>query len=556
MILATGIALAGQPSQVTVRDFGAKGDGVTDDTQAFASAMKAVAEKGGTVQVPVGNYLIETHLNIPANVTLEGIWKIPTAWTQYEGSTLLAVEGEGSETGPAFITLNRNSTIKGITVFYPNQKPDDIKPYPWCVACAGGDNPSIIDCLLVNPYQGVDFGTNASGRHYIRNLYGQPLRRGIFVDKCLDIGRIENVHFWPFWKWDDESGIKKWLTDNGEAFIFARTDWEYVLNTFCFGYGIGYRFIRSEMGVMNGNLLGIGADAANISVLVDDCEAIGLLITNGEFASFMGENPTGLVVRATSKGTVQFQNCSFWGGQTNVARIAGQGMVSFNNCNFIWWDYQNKNVPAIETFGGKLMVNGCYFRHAAPQVSLRDRTESAVITGNSINGPLAVYNTAGANLALGVNSFQKPPERPREEKNAIVVDDRDGAEKVQLVGSWSHVENLKDRNIGYYLGTHWAVKGKGEAKAIFKLIVPKSGLYDVYAYFGPDPMKDHATNAPVIVHSAVAVDTVRIDLSKRKGEWVKIGSYKFSAGKNASVTFSNNADGNVLADAVKLVSVN
>ncbi len=34
--------------------------------------------------------------------------------------------------------------------------------------------------------------------------------------------------------------------ENGEAFIFARSDWQYVLNTFCFGYNVGYKFIGSR----------------------------------------------------------------------------------------------------------------------------------------------------------------------------------------------------------------------------------------------------------------------------------------------------------------------
>ena len=33
-----------------------------------------------------------------------------------------------------------------------------------------------------------------SGAH-IRNLYAHPLYRGIFIDNCFDVGRIENVHF-------------------------------------------------------------------------------------------------------------------------------------------------------------------------------------------------------------------------------------------------------------------------------------------------------------------------------------------------------------------------
>ena len=97
---------------MSVRDFGAVGDGKTDDTAAFEKAMAMVAPKGGTVSVPVGNYLINTHLVVPAQVTLEGVWKIPTASTENLGSTLLAVEGEGKETGQAFITLTATPRSK------------------------------------------------------------------------------------------------------------------------------------------------------------------------------------------------------------------------------------------------------------------------------------------------------------------------------------------------------------------------------------------------------------------------------------------------------------
>ena len=553
-VLSAAAAVADEvPPQVSVKDFGAVGDGATDDTAAFQRALDSLAEKGGTVFVPQGTYLIKTHIRVPNSVTLEGVWKIPTCWRAGSGSVLLAVEGEGSEQGPAFITLGINSTVKGLTVFYPNQKPDAIKPYPWCVACTAGENCSIVDCLLVNPYNAVDFGSNPSGRHYIRNLYGQPLRRGIFVDKCYDIGRIENVHFWPFWTWDEKSGIREWLTQNGEAFIFARTDWEYVFNTFCFGYGIGYRFIASENGAANGNFLGIGADAANIAVLVEQTQPPGVLITNGEFVSFLGKEPTEVVVKETHTGVVQFSNCSFWGPAHQIARIDGTGTINFNACNFCHWDHQSKGVPAIEAFGGNVLVNGCNFMAAGKQMALRGKTQSAVVTANRMAGELSVVNPAKADLQIGLNSYKKPPQRPKEERGAIVVDDSDGEPAVVCQGPWPAAPNVHQPGIGYYLGTRWAHKGTGDARATFTPNVPKAGRYAVYAWFGPDPMKDHASNAPVTIKSADGERTVRVDLTKRKGEWVNLGTFRFDKGRKGSITFSNDANGNVLADAVKLV---
>ncbi len=493
-------ASCAQPSQVDVRDYGAKGDGVTDDTKAFTDAMAAVAEKGGTVSVPVGNYMIKTHLNIPSKVTLEGVWKIPTAFAQMSGSTLLAVEGAGSEEGTPFITIGMNSALKGMIVYYPDQKPESIVPYPWCLACAGGDNSSIIDCLLVNPYQGVDFASNASGRHYIRNLYGQPLRRGISIDKCYDVGRIENVHFWPFWKWDAESGIREWLWKNGEAMIFARTDWEYVFNFFCFGYGIGMRFTAGPEGATNGNFLGCGVDAANIAVLVEQTQSPGLLFTNGEFVSFGGDKPCEVVVRDTHTGVVQFSNCSYWGSSDQIARVAGTGMVSFNGCNFLGWDSKQNKTPAIEQFGGHIIVNACNFQGTGPQVALRGKSKSAIVTSNRMGGPQAITNSVNADLQVGFNVFAKAPEHPKEETDAIVVDDSDPG--VTFTGDWLTAQNTSSAQIGYYLGTHWAWKGKGDATAVFTPEIPSAGEYTVYAWFGPDVAGDHASNAPVTVQSA------------------------------------------------------
>ena len=553
IVLLLGIALvwstpgAAQPSSVSVTDFGAKGDGITDDTAAFNAALASVAEKGGTVHVPVGNYMIKTHISVPGNVTLEGVWSIPTAFSQMKGSTLLAVENEGSETGPPFISLAINSTIKGITVYYPNQDPDNIKPYPWCIGGTGGDNASIIDCLLVNPYQGVDFATNNSGRHYIRGLYGQPLRRGIAVDKCYDIGRIENVHFWPFWKW--EGKIKDYLWEYGEAFIFARTDWEYVFNTFTFGYKIGYRFIASKAGACNGNFLGIGADAANIAVLVEQCQKPGLLITNGEFVAFAGDNPCEVVVKESNTGVVQFSNCSYWGPADQIARIAGQGSVTFTGCSLTDWNRKKNNTAAIEHYGGNLIVNGCNFNDSGPQISLRDKAKSAIVMGNRMGGPKAISNPAKAQLQMGLNVFGEGPKLPKEERGAIVVDDVRDQSCVRFYGKW---ETAKEPG-AYLSSTHWATKGKGESKAVFTPNVTTAGVYNVFVWVGPDSNNDHAANAPVTISGAGLSKTVQVNLKSSDGKWLSVGKFNFPAGKKMTITFNNSADANVIADAVKLV---
>src|SRR6185312_13108041 len=127
------------------------------------------------------------------------------------------------ESGPAAITLNTNSTLKGLVLYYPKQKVDAVPiPYPYAIAMRG-KNPAVLDVEMLNPYQGIDATNNE--RHLIRDVQGQPLKRGVFVDAIYDVGRIENVHFNPWWSSNPK--VLKWQEENGEAFVFARADWEY-----------------------------------------------------------------------------------------------------------------------------------------------------------------------------------------------------------------------------------------------------------------------------------------------------------------------------------------
>ena len=399
------------PGVFRVADFGAKGDAVTDDTGAFQQALDAAAAAGGgCVLVPRGNFLFRGHLNVPPAVTLKGIWESVPAHNGVrdrglprptdDGSTLLVTEGAGSEDGPPFLTLNTNSTLKGLVLYWPEQDPnEEPKPYPWAVAMRG-KNPALLDCELLNPFNAVDATRNE--RHLIRNLQGQPLRRGIRVDAIYDIGRIENVHFNPWWSVKPK--LLAWQQEHGEAFIFARTDWQYVLNTFCFGYRVGYKFTRSKAGVCNGNFLGLGADACQTAVLVEHSAPFGLLITNGEFVAFPGPKPTMVEVADSHSGSVRFVNCAFWGPCRQNARVAGKGTVGFSDCTFVQWDKTRTGEPALQIDGGTVLVRGCEFREDKPQIELGEGVRRAVITGNVFTGPARITNHSQGNVQIANNA--------------------------------------------------------------------------------------------------------------------------------------------------------
>ena len=56
-----------------IRDFGAKGDNVTDDSEAFRKALQAVAENGGgIIYFPAGIYRLNGWFLLPRRTVLRG----------------------------------------------------------------------------------------------------------------------------------------------------------------------------------------------------------------------------------------------------------------------------------------------------------------------------------------------------------------------------------------------------------------------------------------------------------------------------------------------------
>ena len=74
-------------------EFGAKGDGKTDDTQAIQKAMDKAALTNGTVFIPEGNYLC-SELKVPQGIGVHGL----PAWSyRKDKGTVLTLKGSGSK---------------------------------------------------------------------------------------------------------------------------------------------------------------------------------------------------------------------------------------------------------------------------------------------------------------------------------------------------------------------------------------------------------------------------------------------------------------------------
>ncbi len=391
---------------------GVVGDGVTDDTAAMQTALDKAGQTGGEVALGPGRYLIKGSLIVPTGVALRGSWEAPHHGVWDKGTTLLLTGGRGQEDGPAAITLRESSALRGVTMIWPEEKADNIVPYPWAVHGYGMHN-TVENVTLVNAYQGIKIGQPSSELHLIRNVFGCVLRRGILIDSTTDVGRVENVHFnthywirsrYPAIQLSDDGATGRAVTGfaqkNLEAFIFGRADWEYVANTFVWGARIGYRFIKTADGACNGQFMGIGADACSIGLLIDQIQSIGIQVTNGEFTAFAGGPNGGVVISPEAAGGAQFVNCNFWTTPGGAVQIHGNTQVTLSACRFA----EGATPGVIVADSGHVIVQGCSFAARGNAVVLKPGVRSAVIMGNSQPGGLVIENGVDNLAQIGMNS--------------------------------------------------------------------------------------------------------------------------------------------------------
>ncbi|MBO4547933.1 MAG: hypothetical protein J5758_01830, partial [Abditibacteriota bacterium] len=421
-------ALAFQNMDFDVTEYGAVGDGKTDCTEAFQKALDAAfAAGGGNVQVPTGIYDIKGNLLIRSGVMLTGTYQAgPTERFDGrpedalgQGSLLRAYAGRNKPEGKPFIELEgSNCGVKGVVIYYPENDYKSVPPtpYPPCIAGYRGDNQNVIDVMLWNPYEGIRLV--GVGRSYISKVYGYPAKRGLYIDKCFDISRVENCHFWPFGNTAAANpAYGEWINKFGVAFEFARTDWQYVYNCFCFGYGVGYKFSASDAGGCNGNFLGLGADSCAAGVLVEAAQAPGLLITNGEFVGrWRSHDSVGVDVLKTAAGNVSLANCSFWGPLCYGVRNAGDNYLSVIGCHF-----ENFGTAAIDAEKGSAIIQGNTFQAGPKHLILGEGVKEAIVNANAASERFIIDDRTGGKVLTALNTPDPEPALTRAQKDSYFV---------------------------------------------------------------------------------------------------------------------------------------
>jgi hypothetical protein len=92
--------------------------------------------------------------------------------------------------------------------------------------------------------------------------------------------------------------------------------------------------------------------------------------------------------------------------------------------------------------------------------------------------------------------------------------------------------------------------GTGTAKVRYRPDVPLNGVYEVSVWYRA--VANQASNASYAIRHAEGQTTVKVDQRSNRGRWVRLGDFAFAAGGGGTVELSDAADGQVVADAVRL----
>ncbi len=179
-----GSATRGEVAQVLhyvvhdVRYYGAKGDGVTDDTQAFKAAVNAVSS-GGTVFVPAATYRIESTVGLKSGMTLSGAEAVLYMPDRTRKTALLDVDGT---TGVVIVGLTlRSDSATGVLGI--------------AATVSGATNLTIRDLRTENLYTGVKLGCGgASSGLTVQNWVGRGDCQSLLIGNVRG-GTLTNLDF-------------------------------------------------------------------------------------------------------------------------------------------------------------------------------------------------------------------------------------------------------------------------------------------------------------------------------------------------------------------------
>jgi hypothetical protein len=243
---------------VSVLDFGAKGDGVTDDTV----AIQQCCTTGGAYFIPFG-FVVRLTAPVTINKPVIFYGEGCIAFQDLNESAA-NVRGDGSwfhidHAGKGFVIDGTSGTSDGMAPIrfvkcgaFRNQ------PTPGTGAFTAAANDwdfdvtdaefEFDDFVALNPTKFFIATLARGGRLRFSNVRGQPLQYGISIDQTYDVCYMD-VHFWPYWSLN--INVRAYTLANLIALVTGRVDGLLLHRFFTIFHNIGWNVITTASGTVN-----------------------------------------------------------------------------------------------------------------------------------------------------------------------------------------------------------------------------------------------------------------------------------------------------------------
>jgi hypothetical protein len=361
---------------VSINDFGAVGNGTTNDSSAIQAAIDSLGAAGGTVTIPNGmKCLLDTGLNIKPNVTLQG----PNLYVGSPANNASAPYGSlgGSLilNSATTITMYGGACLTGVLIYRKGMTfpAADASAFAGVAITAVNDDVHVQNSMILG-FNKAFYSTGVQ-RPRLTNVYMDNVN-GIEINSCYDIAYLTDCHCWPF----ATIASGGTLIRTGTAYLFTNGgDWNKITNCFSYGYFRG---------------LFIGA-----------CNSITALGCGFDNVPGGHPNSIGVVVQGAC------QDIRLIGCQTAAHATAGiyinvdvsPDLITTITDHNIW----GSSTHGILIDGGDAIITGCGFRDLTNCVTATSATSDIVFETNwsqNISGLIINATVSTTKINVGANN--------------------------------------------------------------------------------------------------------------------------------------------------------
>lgn len=379
---------------INIVNFGAKGDGVTDDTESIQMAMNSAGEYG-TVYIPCGRYVVKGTLQVPEGLRLVGN---KGAFTRGRASSHGNdyIDNQGASTLMIYpldmenttINMAVNSSLDSLNIIYPEQNQStsgtDIK-YPLTISSKSG-------CTFKNImfWGAYDFIEHNGERLYIDGLFGYSYGKAIALKNCSDVSYLSNIHLnqnvarGPF--------PTQTISNADHIGIYIESvDGVFINNFHCIQYHTGVKVVNLRGGAEVVHVTNFFIDITHIAFDLDVNAFYGVAIRDGVVVTgwnYKLDNRVAFLLSntvATVNSTCTIENVKCSVGNTSVwFNTGGEAIVKFGSTKGV-----NLKIRNLLTYGYTDTIINKQYNIVSGLYQVNDyihKTNSTIVRNALVNG--------------------------------------------------------------------------------------------------------------------------------------------------------------------------